>query len=260
MDDFYLDQKGLAAYYEMQWLDKLRENGVFEPLESKSKSVPDSFISSEHPQQVSRFIINTLRDGDVSPEKVIEVGTALGRNCYELVNNINSIKSVTVVEPSQRLISNFKQILINGTQCDFPYIKSLHDIGYVQFETSAIAESCEHIDFTLIEAPFVSGVTDQKFDLVMCLNVLDQCESPLDLLAALKDATAVNGVLVLSCTYQWNKKHLKDESEAVDDINNYFGSRWVKLSEGEHEFKIRINERYSLLFLSHIVTYQKMDG
>ena len=70
--------------------------------------------------------------------------------------------------------------------------------------------------------------------------------------------TDVNGILILSCTYQWSSKHLKDKSEAVNDINDYFGEGWVKLSEIDYEYKIRSNERYSLLFLLHAVAYQRV--
>ena len=49
----------------------------------------------------------------------------------------------------------------------------------------------------------------------------------------------------------------KKESEAIDDINEYFGDHWVKLSEDEHEYRIRFNERYSLLFITHVVAYKK---
>jgi len=35
MDDFYLDQKGLAAYFEIQWLDELRGQGLQQVLVSK---------------------------------------------------------------------------------------------------------------------------------------------------------------------------------------------------------------------------------
>lgn len=259
MDDFYIDKKGLASYFEMQWLDKLRESGVTEQLESKSKRVPDSFISSEHSQNVARFVINVLGYENLSPKTVIEIGPALGRNSYELISNIPSINSVTAVEPSQRLLSNLKKILIDGAKCNFPYIKSLDELGIFEFDSSSIAEKCAHVDFTLIEAPFSHGVVDDHFDLTLCLNVLDQCESPKGLVEALKNATALNGVLVLSCTYQWNKKHLKVESEAVDDINDYFGEGWVQLSEDENEYKVRFNERYSLLFLSHVVAYKKIS-
>ena len=131
--------------------------------------------------------------------------------------------------------------------------------GYLDFDASSIANACGHVDFTLIGVPFQHGVVTKKFDLAICLNVLDQCESPKTLVEALMDATTSNGVLVLSCTYQWSKKHLKNASEAVDDINEYFGQGWEKLSEDENEYKIRFNERYSLLFLSHIVVYKKIE-
>lgn len=258
MDDFYIDPKGLAAYYEMQWLDKLRLNGVSEQLESKSRQVPESFISSSHAQSVAQFVIDSLEAENITPINALEVGAALGRNSYELVTNIPSISSVTIVEPSQRLLSNFKQILIDGANCEFPYIKSLNELGYLDFDASSIAKACDHVAFTLIETPFEHGVVTEGFDLAVCLNVLDQCESPNTLVDALKEATALNGVLVLSCTYQWNKKHLKEESEAVNDINDYFSEGWKKLSEAEHEYKMRFNERYSLLFLSHIVAYKKV--
>ncbi|MFS1487979.1 hypothetical protein BCU41_026285 [Vibrio lentus] len=121
-------------------------------------------------------------------------------------------------------------------------------MGNFEFDSSSIADKCAHVDFTLIEAPFSHGVVDDHFDLTTLLNVLDQCESPKGLVEFLKKGTALNGVLVLSCTYQWNKKHLKVESEAVDDINDYFGEGWVQLSEDENEGQVRFNERYSLLF------------
>ncbi|MBJ7554484.1 hypothetical protein MSP8887_03308 [Marinomonas spartinae] len=260
MDDFYLDQKGLAAYFEMQWLDKLRESGVTEPLESQSKSVPDSFIVSEHSKKVSHFIADVVGNENASPTEVLEVGPALGRNCYELIQCFPSIHSITVVEPSNRLLSNFKRILIDGVKCEFPYIKSLKALGQLSFDTSSIAARCEHVNFTLLERPFSRGMLEEQFDLAICLNVLDQCESPKTLVDALKEATVLNGILFVSCSYQWNKKHLKDENEAVDDINDYFDHGWVKLSEKEIEYKVRYNERYSLLFLSHIVAYKKISS
>lgn len=258
MDDFYIDEKGLAAYFEIQWLDYLREHGVTQPLISKSKSVPDSFISTDYAKKVSSFITRTLKCENTAPTTVLEVGPALGRNCYELLKSFPTIESITVVEPSRRLLSNFRQILIDGQECEFPYIKSINELGCFVFDAASIAKSCAHVDFTLLEKPFVSGLVRGSFRLVTCLNVLDQCESPNILVDALKASTAPDGVLFLSCSYQWSKKHMKDESEAVDDINEYFGEGWEKLAEDEHEYRIRFNERYSLLFLSHVVGYKKI--
>ena len=259
MDDFYIDEKGLAAYFEMQWLDFLRENGVTQPLFSKSKSVPEWFISSDYAKNVSKFIAKTLSGEDMLPTTVLEVGPALGRNCYELVKTFPSVKSIAVVEPSRRLLSSFRRILIDGQSCEFSYIKSINEIGYFSFDASFIASSCAHVDFTLLEEPFVHGLVHDSYSLVICLNVLDQCEFPKSVVDALKAATAQDGFLFLSCTYQWSRKHLKKESEALDDINEYFGEGWVKLSEDEHEYRVRFNERYSLLFLSHVVGYKRIS-
>lgn len=258
MDDFYIDQKGLAAYFELQWLDKLRDDGVKERLHSKSRSVPDSFVSCDYSKAVACFIRDAFERASISPETILEVGPALGRNCYELIKHSADIKSITVVEPSHRLLSNFKQILVDGNGCDFTYINSVNKIGSFHFRTASISRECSHIEFCLIEAPFERGVVEEKYDLAICLNVLDQCESPNDVVNALKEATAINGILVLSCSYQWNKKHIKNELEAVDDINDYFGVGWEKLSEDDNEYRIRFNERYSLLFLAHIVAYRKV--
>ena len=258
VEDFYIDHKGLAAYFEIQWLDKLRQNGVSKPLDSQSKAVPDWFVSSSHSKDVAQFVVEALGSENLSPKSLLEVGPALGRNCYELITSIPSINTATLVEPSHRFLSNLKQLLMDGGECDFHYIKSLKEQKYFTFDASPIARACDHVDFSLIEAPFESDVVAEQHDLSLCLNVLDQCDSPKTVVEALMDATAANGVLVLACTYQWSKKHLKDETEAVDDINDYFGNGWVPLSEAEHEYKVRFNERYSLLFLSHIVAYKKI--
>ncbi|GLQ74047.1 methyltransferase domain-containing protein [Vibrio penaeicida] len=259
MDDFYLEKKWLAGYFEIEWLDKLRELGIDTPLESRSKNVPDKFVFSEHSRKTSALIADAVSNANISPETFLEVGVALGRNCYELAQRLPSIRSVTAVEPSQRFISNFKHLLIDGGPCDFPYIKGLGDRGFLQFDAAPIASTCSHIDFNLIESTFETGTVQDKFDLCVCLNVLDQCESPKNIVSALMDATKLDAILVLSCTYQWNKKHLKDENEAVDDINEYFGEAWEKLSEDEVEYKLRVNERYSYLFLSHVVIYKKVN-
>jgi uncharacterized membrane protein YvbJ len=74
---------------------------------------------------------------------------------------------------------------------------------------------------------------------------------------ALHNATKSGGIVVLSCSYQWSKKHLNDFKEAVDDINDYFNTGWQKVGESEFDYKFRFNERYALLFLSHVVVYKK---
>lgn len=52
-------------------------------------------------------------------------------------------------------------------------------------------------------------------------------------------------------------KHLKNPEEQVNDIKQYFDENWRLLGENEFEYRFRVNERYSMLFLSHTVIFQR---
>ena len=52
-------------------------------------------------------------------------------------------------------------------------------------------------------------------------------------------------------------KHLKNPEEQVNDIKQYFDEKWRLLGEKEFEYRFRVNERYSMLFLSHTVIFQR---
>ena len=109
MEDFYIDERGLASYFEAQWLDKLRELGCKDKLQSKSKLVPDSFIQSPFFSDVSQFIYQCCQQIPLHPENMLEVGGSLGRTCYELIKLNPSLSEITVVEPSQRLLECCKK-------------------------------------------------------------------------------------------------------------------------------------------------------
>ena len=96
----------------------------------------------------------------------------------------------------------------------------------------------------LLDEPFDSSTVAASYDLTVCLNVLDQCESPMKIVEGLMNSTRAGGVLVLSCSYQWSKAHLQNSDEAVTDINSYFNADWKKLNEAEIEYRFRYNERY----------------
>ncbi|BCL72827.1 SAM-dependent methyltransferase [Vibrio nigripulchritudo] len=256
MSDFYLKNELLASYFEKQWLDVFSGNVPNGVLDSDSKNVPVTFAESQFHLQVTQFIHQAVQER-ISPISMLEVGPAMGRTCYELIQWMPFVTQVTLVEPSELLLSHLEKFLLNGGEYSFPLIKGGANRGKLTVDTTSIANQCAHVDFELLNLPFGVETLESQHDLVVCLNVLDQCESPAEIANALKDAVAPRGALVLSCTYQWNKKHLKNEGEAVDDINEYFDESWEYLDEKELEYKIRINERFSYLFLSHTVIYQR---
>lgn len=258
-DDFYLDDRGLASYFEASWLSKFRELGTTTPLTSASGNVPEHFLDSPFFTAVVTFLIDSTKERLTTPVKMLEIGPALGRTCHETLQRIPSIRSVTVVEPSNRLLDGFRRLLIEGKTTSFPYIHSLRELGRIDIDSRIIAEECSNAEFELINEPVRPGLVSDQFDLVYCLNVIDNAATPVEIVSTAMACTKPGGVLVLSCTYQWSKKYLTNPQEMVNDINEYFDSSWEKLGETEIEYRFRHNERFSQLFCPHVVVYQKRD-
>lgn len=257
-DDFYLDERGLASYFECSWLDKFRELGNHTPLTSASGSIPEEFIDSPFFRTVADFVFDRTREFIGSPQNMLEIGPALGRTCYQTLQHFSSITNVTVVEPSKRLLDRFRELLVEGQLTSFPYIHSLREFKYIDIDSRRIADECSHVDFMLINEPMRSDTISKQFDLVFCLNVIDQAATPTEIVNAAMACTKIDGVLVLATTYQWSKKHLQNLEEVVNDINEYFDASWEKLAETNVDYKFRFNERFSQLFCSHVVIYKKL--
>lgn len=258
MDDFYCEERNLGAYFEAEWLEVLRAQGDNTPLACASKPVPDAFVISPFYREVSQFIAACCQQADVAPSHYLEVGPALGRVTYETLRRFPQIRQSWLVEPSQRLLSHCQKLLMTPGCHAFPYIQGLNERGSLVIDTTVIASACQHSEITCINAPFDGKTLTVQADLTVCLNVLDQCQSPLTIMDALKQSTRSGGVLVVSNTYQWQKKHLLDAEDAVDDINQYFeATGWDKLNDTDIGYGFRFNERFSKHFISHVVGYRK---
>lgn len=254
-DDFYLDEKGLASYFEAAWLNKFRELGFTQPLESKSKRVPETYIDSPYFCEVAKWI---SASAPPSPQSLLEIGPALGRVCYETIRLNPSITNVTLVEPSKRLRDGFRKILIDGQSVTFPYIYSLKELRYMDIDSRSITNECRRVTFDILDSPLVMDTLSRQFDWVFCLNVIDNATNPLEIVRAVQQATKVGGVLALASSYQWSKQYLDDFSGTVDDINAYFDGAWNRVDETDFDYKFRYNERYTQLFSSHVVMCKKV--
>lgn len=258
MDDFYLSKKWLASYAESQWADMAFVNDLNE-VDSEKLKAPLSFVLSPFHTEVPELIIQKLNEIPLRPKTLLEVGSSLGRVNYEIVSSLDSIHSVYLVEPSKRLLDASLDILLKDGvfQCDS---LSSHETPCFELSTSAIADVYKNLHVVAINEPAAPELDMPACDLVICLNVLDQCDSPNEIMTFLFDKVPPGGVLALSCSYQWNKKHLKNPEEKVSDIKQYFDEKWCLLGENEFEYRFRVNERYSMLFLSHTVLFQREAG
>ncbi|MCV5663130.1 hypothetical protein OFN50_29275, partial [Escherichia coli] len=101
---------------------------------SESKLVPLSFAKSSHCSQVADFITQAVSKNGKPPHALLEVGAALGRIYYELVQRLDSLKQATLVEPSGMLLNGLKQLLVEEQQVELTYIHGLNTFKTVEVD------------------------------------------------------------------------------------------------------------------------------
>ncbi len=251
--------KAKARFFEAQWLDVVRAQGNDAALMSAAKQVADSFVVSNYYQAAASDLLQVIAAHQLQPQSLAEVGPSLGRACYELVKGLPTLKQVELTEPSALFFDDLVDILSHGKGLDLLYVKGKHDVGRLAFDTRPTAASCQHLQMVFNNHSLEANQHHSRHDLVMCLNVIDQCQQPGQVVQLLQQRVKPGGLLYLSCTYQWQKKLIAVEQEAIDDIKTCFAaSKWQLLHENELEYKLRYHERFAHAFLSHGVIYQKL--
>ncbi|MCV5919834.1 methyltransferase-like protein 9, partial [Escherichia coli] len=76
-------------------------------------------------------------------------------------------------------------------QVELTYIHGLNTFKTVEVDNRELVQNCAYVDLELINQPLEKDTVSKFYDLVVCLNVLDQCESPLRVINALKQATQI---------------------------------------------------------------------
>ena len=206
--DFYADRRRLAEYFEKEWFDHVLAKGCLPPSLFEFPPFDPARLYCESHEKAAEFLSGTLRSVGVAPTRLLEVGSALGRGFYELCRRTPSVRSATLVEPSQNFARTFDSLFRSHESRLYPVLWGNTGLVDVTFDSTHLRDTCRHVVISVINAPHDQLGDDLGlFDPVLCFNVLDQCHAPLSLVDRLKRHTAPGGVLALSCTYQWNKIH-----------------------------------------------------
>ena len=255
--DFYLSQTGLAAHFEKEWADLLlnSKNTHFEfvPFELKHLSQGDSVL-------VAKTLLEIIKKDSIKPESYLEIGPGLGRAFYEIVKETPSLHKGQLVEPSKHLATTLKNLFLVKSASVFPVIFGNEYLSEVSIDPVQVREPFQNFDLEIINGQFNEETNKLEMsDLVLCLNVIDQCKNPKELLDLVKAKTSPNGILAISCTYQWRKNFLGINKPPFKNLRSQFGEEWEVLKEEELPFSIRINERFWYTFLSQVL-YLKRKG
>lgn len=247
------ESRALAKYFEAHWIDYSIPNANA-PSDIREVNSRDE---CSHAKKVAEKISAQILKHNIDTTTLLEVGPALGRTSFELLHSINSLMEVSFVEQSLKLHSNLEQIF-TGKLVELPLIKDAKNLYYasLSLESTFSSNHLKDIKFDFINAEFDYSLIDKSYDLVVCLNVLDQCSSPVKLLNALKSKVNVGGVLCVSSTYQYPSKILASGELELHNLPEQFDDNWEQLEETNIDYKIRINHRCSNLFDSHLLIYR----
>jgi hypothetical protein len=254
--DFYLNDRALAGYIEKDWYDHILQSDPRRPAFEFAPFARSELYSDYH-ERLTDFLVLATQKAGVKPRLMLEVGASLGRTFYEICRKMKSVQAATLIEPSENLSATFEKIFCGGPIARLSVLKGNLSLDEIQLNTAPIQQVCSPVELVRINQPFQNLAAEPgKFDLVVCSNVIDQCSDYLQLVDFLKRSTIREGVLLLSCTYQWSEKYIGNASNPVKDISEFFDSRWTFLGETNLPFRIRVFERYWMTFLSHVVAYQ----
>jgi SAM-dependent methyltransferase len=268
MDDFYTDRLGLAGYFEKEWFDHVVAQRALPPSFFEFAAFDSTFLYDDTHEKVAAFLSQALNHLTAAPERLLEIGTALGRGFYEVCQRVPSLRSATLVEPSQLFAQTFESLFRGHVVSEYPVLRGNAEIVNVPFDSARVRQAVQHVDFSLLNTSHEGLGHVGVFDLVMCLNVIDNAEAPLALVDRLKQHTAPGGVLILSTTYAWSTKYLGTAAQRATgiiepvaepptrNILSLFGAGWTLLGETNIEFKVRRTERYWRTFLSHVAVFQ----
>ncbi len=249
--DFYLNDRGLAAYFEKDWGDHACPKAFhFAPFN------PAQLYSPYH-EQSTKLLLGAMDSVGARPATMLEIGASLGRNFFEVCSVVDTLRAAKLVEPSKLLFDGQRRIFEGDPRPKFNTLVGLGDFAEVTLDAAPIRTACSKVDVTALNIPFQELKLKDTFDLVVCSNVIDQCKNHFALVDLLKERTAPGGLLLFSCTYQWQSKYIGNAVREITNINDLFRGGWRCLAEDNIPFHVRANERHWLSFLAHASVFQK---
>lgn len=250
--DFYIPERGAAAYFERGWADHIDPEDVtfaFAPY-------PPQLLPGDHSARAAELLASAL--GDISPETLLEIGASVGRTFYEVARRVPTLRRALLVEPSENLRGVYSRVFDAPQPQTHGMLLGNGLRQTVPLDATSIQDHVAHIERELLPETFAElAERAPQADVVVCLNVVDQVHDPWALLALLARATAPGGHLLVSCTYQWQARFLKTGAPPPSNLRHAFASGWTCAQEAELFFQGRVNERFWKTFLSHTLVMRR---
>lgn len=115
----------------------------------------------------------------------------------------------------------------------------------------------DNCDFIVADAQRLA-LKKERFDLVLCLNVIDRVPDPVRVVGGISQFLKTGGHLVISDPYHWVERQT-ERNYWVADMTDLFNQRgWQRVREVDGvPFVVRKNTRRITIYMNHCLVYRK---
>lgn len=247
-----------AIYLEIGWSDFLfgtsigveENNGLLytDPLRD---CVPPRF-----PREVAALARTWATDISLDARCHCDVGGAVGRTVFEIERRFSELDQLVLVEPSERFCEWARLLLSSDAKP--PDVPIVDRVGSPRSVTprkrpAPIPRANERL--TIVNETLEHYHPKNGFDLVTCLNVVDRHPCPAEVVNGIGRLMNDNGLLVLSCPFDFDERSTPDVESWVDDLNTLFvgTESWTHVGQDEIFYEFRSHNRNWTRFSSQVV-------
>lgn len=257
-DEDYATLERLAIYLEIDWADYLFENPNI-PEADRALPYPNprlDRVPQTFPIEMARLARTWTDDVSLKPKRLCDVGGATGRVIFELERQFPELEQLVLVEPSKRFCEWAGRLLTHDSK--LPDMPSIGPAGFPQWvspqgKPPPVPRADERL--SIVNERLERYQTDTGFDLVTCLNVMDRHPCPAEALAEIERLMNPNGLLVMSCPFDFDESTTPNTDAWINDLNVLFGGRscWSHVGEAEAFYEFRSHARSWTRFSAQVV-------
>lgn len=247
----------LAIYLETGWSDYLLDPSS---VTATSQDLPypnplASFVSPDFHYRIATLTREWAGSQAANIKSYCDIGGATGRALFEIDRNFTGLERLTLVEPSRTFCGWAERLLTSSDELpEFPALMGPAGPRLVKaFSRPAPLPEAE-ARVRIVNQTLERFQTDEKFDLVTCLNMIDRHPYPRTLISSLANILADGGLLVISSPFDFRVATTPDRADWIDDLKELFRSPgWQTVGEEQVYYEFRSSNRKWTRFIAQVV-------
>lgn len=262
MADSYATTDRLAIYLEIGWSDYLIEPKA---TSATAEHLPypnplEDYVLPHFPIRVAKLARSWADQQGSTIKSYCDVGGATGRTVFEINGNFSGLERLALIEPSRTFCTWAERLLKTGDELpEFPAMLRAGRPALIKAHNRPPPLPDANARLSIVNTTLERYQPSAKFDLVTCLNVVDRHPYPRTLIGSLANILADDGLLVISCPFDFRVETTPDRGDWIDDLKDLFGrsGSWTCVGEEQIYYEFRSSNRKWTRFASQIVCMRR---